>query len=299
MPVLCTRQTNYASAMKNEQDLSQLSVRKSSGDFVPFNEAKLRRSLHRSGADDRLINQVLQEIRGQVYENMPTKTLYKMAYKMLKRLNRPIAARYSLKQAMQEMGPSGYPFEHFFAEILKKQGFSTSTGLILQGACITHEVDVVAEADHEVIFVECKYHAEPGAVSDVKIPLYIHSRFRDLADSQSIQNKIGDRKLQCYIATNTRFSDDAMRYGSCAGLHLIAWDYPLGKGLRELIDEAGLHPITCLGSLARHEKVALMGKGLVLSRHLYERPQALKEISISNARQKVILAEVAELCRMP
>ena len=283
--------------MQSDSDLSHFTVFKASGDAAPFNEAKLRRSLHRSGASDQVINLVLQEIRGKIYEKMPTKALYKMAYKTLKRINKPIAARYSLKQAMLELGPSGYPFERFFAAILKTQGYFARTGLLLAGKCVIHEVDVVAENDQEMVLVECKYHAEPGAVSDVKIPLYIHSRFRDLADSQDLQREVHGRNLKFYIATNTRFSNDAMTYGQCAGLNLIGWDYPLGNGLRELIDNTGLHPITCLSTLARHEKVALLEKGVVLSKDLLDTPQMLGKISISNNRQKAVLEEVRALCR--
>ncbi len=282
--------------MKNDPTLARYSVRKASGEFAPFDETKLRRSLRRSGANDHLMNLVLQEIRGQVYDNMPTKALYKLAYKLLKRLDRPVADRYSLKQAMQELGPSGFPFERFFAEILKSQGYSVKTGLLLNGKCITHEMDVVAESETDLIFVECKYHPLPGSVSDVKVPLYLHARFLDLAASPSIQRDLGGRNLQFRIATNTRFSDDAMTYGRCAKLHLIAWDYPMGKGLRELIDETGLHPVTCISSLARHEKTALLEKGVVLCRHLSEHPKMLGKIGVSSEREKAILKEVEGLC---
>lgn len=280
-----------------DHDLSRFSVRKASGKLAAFDEAKLRRSLHRSGANDHLINLVLQEIRGQVFEKMPTKALFKMAYKMLKRLDRPVAARYSLKNAMMELGPSGFPFERFFAEILKAQGFSAQTGLILNGQCITHEVDVVAENATDLVLVECKYHAQPGSVSDVKVPLYIHSRFRDLAANPDFERERAGRNLQWRIATNTRFSDDAMSYGRCAGLHLVAWDYPMGRGLRELIDETGLHPVTCLGSLTRQEKKGLLEKGIVLCRQLLERRQVLEKIGVSAGRESAILKEVGGLCQ--
>lgn len=264
---------------------------------MPFDEAKIRRSLHRSGAHDRVIEQVLQEIRGQVYQGMPTKALFKMAYKTLKRLNRPLAARYSLKQAMLELGPSGYPFEHFFAEILKAKGYTTKTGLIMAGQCILHEVDVVAESTTEMIFTECKYHAQSGVVCDVKIPLYIHSRFRDLSETENVQKTLAGRKLRFFIATNTRFSDDALRYGECAGLELFAWDYPIGKGLRELIDDSGLDPITCIGSSAtRYEKLKLLEKGMVLCQNILDKPESLGKLGLTAARQKIVLNEANGIC---
>jgi hypothetical protein len=282
--------------MKNNRKPASFSVRKSSGVPAIFEEAKLRRSLHRSGAEDYLIQKIIQEVQGQAYEGIPTKTLYKIAYKLLKKHNKPIAARYSLKQAMLRLGPSGYPFEHFFAEILRAQGYSARTSQLLMGKCIRHEVDIVAENASEMVFVECKYHAQAGGISDVKVPLYIHARFHDLERSTEIKGELNGRNLRFMIATNTRFSDDAMAYGRCAGLDLISWSYPPGAGLRETIDKAGLHPITCLGSLARHEKATLLGKGIVLCRNLLHAPQVLGKIGISTVRQKLILDEVKGLC---
>lgn len=282
--------------MEDKQAATQFSVKKASGAYVPFDEAKIRRSLHRSGVHDGLIERVMQEIRGRVYEGMPTKALFKMAYKTLKRLNRPLASRYSLKQAMLELGPSGYPFEHFFAEILKTKGYSTKTGVIMSGKCILHEVDVVAENSAEMIFTECKYHAQSGVVCDVKIPLYIHSRFRDLSETANVQKSLGGRNLRFFIATNTRFSDDAIRYGACAGLEMFAWDYPAGKGLRELIDGSGLHPITCIGALTRYEKLKLLEKGVVLCQHILDKPELLDKIGLTSVRQKIVLNEAKGIC---
>ena len=79
-----------------------------------------------------------------------------------------------------ELGPSGFPFEKFVAAIIKEEGYQTEVGVIVQGACVTHEVDVVATTDHQHIMVECKYHNQQGRVNDVKIPLYIQSRFLDI-----------------------------------------------------------------------------------------------------------------------
>jgi hypothetical protein len=44
---------------------------------------------------------------------------------------------------------------------------------------------------------------------------------------------------ECWIATNTRFSKDAVTYGNCAGLKLFSWDYPLKGGLKELVSLSG------------------------------------------------------------
>lgn len=272
-------------------------VTKASGQAEPFDEEKLRRSLRRSGADEILVNQILQDFAGRWHEGMTTKSIFKQAFKMLKRLNRPTAARYTLKQAMFDLGPSGFPFEDFFAEVLKSQGYEVRTRQILPGMCIQHEVDVVAEKLDTLIWVECKYHPMAGSVSNVKIPLYIHSRFRDMeqyrAKMPMAQN---GQKVEGWIATNTRFSDDAMAYGRCAGLHLVGWNYPAHGSLREMVDEANLHPVTCLTHLTRQEKMQLLERGIVLSKTLSKPGNWVDVLHLSDERKQKLMSEAKALC---
>ena len=54
-------------------------VTKASGDKVPFDQSKLRRSLERSGAKDIVIQQVIKEIELSLYDGMSTKEIYKTA----------------------------------------------------------------------------------------------------------------------------------------------------------------------------------------------------------------------------
>ena len=274
-------------------------VTKASGQTEPFDEEKLRRSLQRSGADNVLVNQVLQELAGQWHEGMSTRSIFKQAFKLLKRLHRPTAARYTLKQAMLDFGNSGFPFEDFIAEVLKTQGYEVHPRQLLRGVCVEHEVDVVAEKDDDLIWVECKYHPLAGSVRNIKIPLYIHSRFRDLnqyhADHKAAQDR---RTTQGWLVTNTRFSDDAMTYGRCAGLHLIGWNYPSSGSLRELIDRAGVHPLTCLTTLTRREKSELLDKGIVLSKSLTHPGNWAEILHLSNDRRSKVMREAEELCRI-
>lgn len=272
-------------------------VTKSSGQTEPFDEEKLRRSLLRSGADDVLVNQVVQELAGQWHEGTSTKSIFKRAFKLLKRLHRPTAARYTLKQAMLDFGNSGFPFEDFFAEVMRTQGYEVDIRQILPGVCVQHEVDVVAQNADALIWVECKYHPMAGSVSNIKIPLYIHSRFRDLEQHRTARPAAHDtRSTQGWIVTNTRFSDDAMTYGRCAGLHLVGWNYPAGSSLREMIDRAGLYPITCLTTLTRREKEDLLNQSIVLCQNLTRPGYWASALRLSADRRSKIMREAQVLC---
>ena len=97
--------------------------------------------------------------------------------------------------------------------------------------------------------------------------------------------------------TVARVSDDAMRYGACAGLHLIGWDYPSKGSLKDLIDREKLYPLTCLTTLSEHEKKMLLEQNLVLCSDLLRRDDLLRRIHISEGRIPGILDECRNLCR--
>lgn len=266
-----------------------------SGEKAEFDESKLRRSLERSGASDLIINQIIDEITTILYEGITTKEIYKKAFELLRKSSRPTAARYKLKKAISELGPTGYPFEQFVGEILRRQGYEVEVGITVQGHCVKHEVDVVAEKDTQHFMVECKFHNQ-GQRCDVKVPLYIYSRFRDV-EKQWKKRAGHDTKFhQGWIFTNTRFTSDAVQYGSCSGLRLVGWDYPKKGSLKERIDISGLHPITCLTTLSKREKQKLLSMNVVLSKEICNHPELLPEIGIKGSRLKKISNEARELC---
>jgi len=165
---------------------------------------------------------------------MTTTEIYSRAFKMLSDFSRASAARYKLKKAIMELGPAGYPFERFIGAILEHQGYRVEIGKFVKGHCVTHEVDVIADMDDRRYMVECKFHNRQAHNSDVKVPLYIHSRFLDIRKKWLEQDGMNDKFHQGWMVTNTRLTEDAMEYGQCAGLKLISWDYPQDGSLRRL-----------------------------------------------------------------
>ena len=272
-------------------------IKKYSGEYQVFDINKLINSLRRSKADENHVQEIAREVQGHIEEGMTTKKIYQLAFKMLKSRSRVSASKYKLKKALMELGPSGFPFEKFVGKLFKFEGYKTEVGVIVQGNCVQHEVDVIAQKDNKHYMIECKYHSDQGSFCNVKIPLYIHSRFLDV-ERQWEHHKGHESKLhQGGVYTNTRFTTDAIQYGTCVGLLLTSWDYPQGNGLKDRIDKAGLHPLTALTSLTKSEKVQLLNKGIVLCKELVENPGFLGQIGISNPRRKKILEDSRELCR--
>jgi len=271
-------------------------VTKASGEKTGFKEEKLYNSLLKAGASDGEIDEIIERIKGELYDGISTKKIYKMAFSLLKQSERHLAARYHLKRAIMELGPSGYPFEMFIAEILKKQGYQVEVGKIVEGKCVKHEVDVIAMKDNHHFMVECKYHNQLGIYSDVKIPLYIQARFKDIEAAWVQLPGHGAKFHQGWVVTNTKFSTDAVQYGNCAGLKLLSWDYPEKDSLKAKIDALRLYPITCLTSLTKFEKQQLLERKIVLCREIPGNEMVLEEMHISKQRIKVILEESVQLC---
>jgi len=271
-------------------------ITKASGESVPFSESKLRASLARAGSNEEQINRVVDELSDKLYHGISTKKIYRIAFNLLKGKSINVAAKYHLKQAIMELGPTGFPFEKFIGEILKYQGYETSVGVIVEGQCVSHEIDVIAEKANNHIMIECKYHNLQGTICDVKIPLYINARFNDVRATW-LKLPGHDKKFhQGWVVTNTRFTQDAIQYGTCAGLKLIGWDYPDEDSLRNKIDTLGLYPLTCLTTLSKFEKQQLLDKRIVLCKEIYNDRNHLKAIGVSDSRIEKVMKEASDLC---
>jgi len=271
-------------------------ILKVSGEMVPFSRNKLMSSLHRSGADDETVHSIISDIESWVYDGITTKKIYDRAFALLRKKQLGIAARYKLKNAMMELGPTGYPFEFFVGQVYKLLGFHVEVGQVLQGHCVTHEVDVIATKDMKQHFVECKYYQSTGKNANVQVPMYIRSRVDDLINFRKDLPEYAGYTFHGVVVTNTRFTTDAISFGKCTGLQMLSWDYPAGKGLKEIIDEKHIFPVTALTKLLNVEKQQLMEKGVVICSQLLENPLALEHIGMDEIRQRKVLEEVRSLC---
>ncbi|HAG16495.1 MAG TPA: ATPase [Bacteroidales bacterium] len=273
--------------------IANFNITKKSGEVFRFDPDKLKKSFERSGANQKDIDDVINHLSANIYDGISTKKLFQLAYALLKKKSTEVAGRYRLKNAILELGPSGFPFEKFVAELLNYQGFETEVGTIVQGHCVSHEVDIVARKDSQKIMIECKFHSSTNTKSDVKVAMYIHSRYSDLLLAWKKTDPKIIQEYQGWIVTNTRFTEDAVQYANCVGLKLVSWDYPAQGSLRERIDISGLHPITVLQSLAKREKQLLLDNGFVLCRSL--NAENLKQADITGDRARKILQEAFTL----
>ncbi|MBI5401401.1 restriction endonuclease [Candidatus Wolfebacteria bacterium] len=272
-------------------------VIKASGEKELFSDLKLRNSLEKAQAPSSVIEKILDQTRNEMKDGMKTSDIYRYAFSLLRQHDRLTANRYSLKRAIMEIGPSGYPFEKFVSELLKVRGFSVEVGKIVPGVCVSHEIDVVAQKAGNHIMVECKFHNQPGIKSDVKVALYAQARFEDVQKQWQKQPNHGSKFHEVWLVTNTKLTSDAIQYASCAGMKAIGWSYPPDGNLQNLIESVGLHPLTCLTTLSSVDKRRLLDRGLVLCKEIFENKKFLLELGLNESKIKQIEREIDNLCK--
>ncbi len=277
-------------------DFTNLHIIKASGDRALFSSERVKNSLKRAGANDKVINEILLLLEEELYEGITTKEIYNRAFKLLKSESSVLASKYKLKKAIYELGPTGFPFERFVAAILKYSGYEVEVGKVLQGLCVKHEIDVIAQKGEETLYMECKFHGEQGRNCDVKIPMYVDSRFRDLRNYNQNKEEQKHQFSQGWVVTNTRFTADALAYGKCCNMNLLSWDLPKGNGIKDRIDKTGLYPITVSNLLTNREKQFLLSRDVVLCKELLNDKFYLDHLGISETRRKKILQEMDKLC---
>jgi hypothetical protein len=295
-------------------------VVKHSGEREPFDAEKIRRTALRAGATEQLAAEVARGVAAKAYDGISVKAVHKLTKQLLKKHEPHTAARYDLKDAIMRMGPAGFPFETYFAELLRDYGYATQLRQGVRGACAVHEIDVIAEKDGQRQMIECKYHNEPGIRTNLKPALYTYARFLDLRE--------GGKKGACqrfdaaWLVSNTKFSTDALDYANCMGVRVTGWAAPqylpkenlqprttsrssenlswAGKnGLSAMIEERRLYPITILPSLNKQAKEAFAAANLMLARDVFKYPvgQLAQKVRLPREYLERLEAEARGICR--
>lgn len=268
-------------------------ITKADGTQEEFNPSKLADSLKRAGAEHDSITSITAALERELTPGMRTAEIYRRAFAHLRAERHGVAARYSLKRALLDLGPSGFPFESYISEIFRAKGFETMTDQIIKGKCVEHEVDVVAVKDGLTTYMEAKFHNTAGFKTDLKVVLYVKARTDDITKANP------DKKVKGVVITNTKFTSRAIAYSRCEGLELIGWEYPGAGNLHDLIEETGLYPITALTTLSRRERDALLAQRVVLCRSLSMNGDVLTTLGVKPAKADKAVAEAAALCGKP
>jgi len=270
-------------------------VIKASGEKEPFLEEKLKESLLKSGTVQKVAKNIVASIKKKIKGEVRSSDIRAYVFDALKKEKHLFVARYNLRRGVMELGPTGYPFEKFVAEIFELQGYKTKTNQIVSGKCVKHEIDIIAEKNKEYVLIEAKFHNQLGIKSDVKIAMYVYARFLDIEARHHMDKNYNDVVYKPLLITNTKLTSDAIQYARCVGMKIIAWNYPKDENLQFLVEHFHLHPITSLVSLTNEEKEKFFENGIVLCKQIYENESILRRIGIKDDRAKQLSSEIHEL----
>ncbi len=244
-------------------------VIKASGERESFNRAKVRNSVIHAGVPAKEADEIIEKALRAITPPITTKKLFRAVKKYLRTESPQSSIRYRIKDAIYSLGPTGYPFERYVAKILQQQGYEVKVGQIVQGRCVSHEVDVVPTKGKHCYMVECKFHHKGKTRSNIKTALYVHARFLDIkrAYGESEMRKTG-LIPKGMVVTNTRFSSEAVKYADCVGLKAIGWKHPVGESLEKLIEHGKTYPVTALPSVNRKNVGVLLKHDIVTVKDL-------------------------------
>ncbi len=266
-----------------------MNVIKENGDKEQFSPRKVLLSIKRAGIPQTIQTEVLKHVKSKIYEGVKTSEIYHHIAEFLERSDLPYAkTKYGLKHAIMDLGPTGYPFEDFIAEILKTKGYQTTIRSILKGACITHEIDVIAQKGGKRIMVEAKFHNLPGTKTHSHVPMYTKARFDDVKTNNQLD--------EAWLVTNTNTSSDALSYALCVGLKVISWSYPDGESLRDLIEKSKLVPVTALTTLSHLQKQQLMQHNVTLCKDICRDQSFLTILNLPEEKKREVIAEASFVC---
>ncbi len=231
--------------------MPKIQVIKANGDKQPLSLKKVYRAARRAGASRSLAEKTAQIIGKEAYSGITTSEIYQKVREILKQQEPAAALRFNLKEAIRKLGPTGFPFEKFVAELFSSYGWQTQTNQFLNGLCVSdYEIDFLATKGDLLYIGECKYRNLAGGRVHIDETLSNYARFLDIAgriyEKREFPKKI---KIKSLLVTNARFTSKSIQYANCVGIDLLGWKYPAKKGLETLIEEKKLYPLTALPSL--------------------------------------------------
>lgn len=263
------------------------------GERQKYSEKKVFNSLKRSGASTEVANKVLSDIREKIIPDMRTSEIFKMIRSLLKKEEPQTAVKFNLKESIRLLGPAGFIFEKYVADIFRDYGYKVKTSQIIYGRCISYEMDVLAQKEDVMYLGECKYRNQPGEKVDVNVCLKEFALTSDMRRGTYFSSNKSIKSIQSLIITNTKFTEQAIKYAECEGLYLLGWRYPVEGGLEKLIEDKKLYPITILPSFKNYLMNYFAEKDMMLAKDLLE----IKDIAKFAEIAKIPTRQIENLCR--
>jgi len=237
----------------------------SRGEREPFSVTKVYNSALRVGASRSLAKDIAQKTQSQVYDGIKTSAIFSQVKAQLNKGFPQAALKFNLKKAMVKLGPTGFPFEKYMAEVLRCNGFVVKINQYVKGLCCSsYEIDFLANKKNLLYVGECKFRNIAQGKVHMETALANYARFLDIKNGGALK----ETEIKSLIVTNAKFTSQAIRYCHCCGVNLLGWKYPKNGSLERLIDGQKLYPLTILPAFSSRFYNAFLPQGIVLVKSL-------------------------------
>jgi hypothetical protein len=252
-----------------------------------FDPSKIVRTLTRMGAPQSVAEEIADDLTDRIEEGMTTKEIYDMAVTELETHREVVEFRRDLRDGLARIG-SGFIFEDYVRLLLEEYGYKVSGNVVIQGACVNHEIDSIAERDSETIYVEMKHHSVLERYTPFEVTLAAKAKWEDLQAGceQGLNDCPFDRVL---IVTNTRLTKHAQQYAECVGIEHFGWNTPRGRGIDWFIENKKLYPVTILRTVTDEERDQLYAHKIMTLNQLVEADP--KSVGLPETRVKELIDE--------
>jgi Restriction endonuclease len=252
--------------------LLSVRVTKANGSTQLFDKEKVIRTCLRFGASRQTAYEIADKVERRLYEGIPTAKILQMTLWFLRKYKPAVSQLFDLRKGLSLMN-SKPEFEIFVQALLDANGFEVSPNRIISGKCVEHEVDAVAKKNGITYIVEAKHHVNYHTQTGLDESRIARATLEDLTEGFAL----GDNDLKvdrAMIVTNTRYSEQAIRYGMCRNILQIGWNSPVNLSVQSMIEEKNLYPLSCLKSLKWDARMNLVNSGTLLIKQLVEEDTA-------------------------
>lgn len=274
-----------------------MDIVKKSGEVEVYDPQKLCASIEAAGTPKVLAQKICIEVEEGLEPGATTKKIYRETVRRLLKEGIELTARYSLRRAIDNLGPTGFLFEQFIEALLQAHGYKTQRNIMMKGECVIHEVDVFAKKGDVNFIIEAKYHNDHNIKTHIDQVMYADARLMDIQRRQKKRGDTGDYVM--WVITNTKFSHQAIKYSKCRELKLLGWNYPHDNNLEEMIIHKKMYPITVLPSLTKFARDEFTKHTMILAQDIlpYSVESLKKQFSLSESLAKKLLNEAHELIK--
>ena len=243
-------------------------VKKADGRLEPYDRAKVLRTALHLGLEHSDAEDLADEVSKRVYDGIPTSRILSMIHELAREIKPELKHIGDLREAISVMR-SKPDFEEYIRLVLRAIGYLVEPGRVLDGRCVSHEIDGIAFKGDEILVVEVKHHQNPHTYTGLDTVLQLWAALEDLKEGY----RLGFHHYaftSAILACNTKISAHAERYARCKGIKYMGWRYPRAFALGDIVASHKLHPITIVRTLSGAQIARLGERGIVTVKQLAE-----------------------------